>query len=292
MKNVFVIACIAIVGCGSQPMPEGTEVTPPFDEGKADSAKAIAGSKEATGILRVANELTFELLDKSSDEGGVGLDKRAADGIVHFRWGDDLVDGTEDDRQFGSIEQLLDVRYVGPATLSQLLQYGEENGYVEEDELDDKYSCRGKFALDLHGRHHYLRNGVNVLLERNCADSGECTAWEVVEEHPVYNAGAMNIYSGRLQWDVQIGEDWSTGDGDTEVRCRDLELGYTGGTIDPHTGFGKIGFQRKLNCDGQGSTPLEFQTATVRLGEDCLSIEDEFSRSSGAQHRRITVMHF
>src|SRR5262245_54365385 len=63
---------------------------------KTDAGGVAEGSREAKGVLRVANELSLEALDESPPD-GVGLSNRAVDNIAWFRLGDDGLAGTGDD---------------------------------------------------------------------------------------------------------------------------------------------------------------------------------------------------
>jgi hypothetical protein len=73
-------------------------------------------SAEARGVLALVNDetTTFELLDV-----GIGLDRRAAAGIV-------------EDRPFDSIAELDAVRWVGRSALGKLADYAVDNGWVPD----------------------------------------------------------------------------------------------------------------------------------------------------------------
>lgn len=81
-------------------------------------------------ILAVANDgaVTFLILDEV-----VGLDKRAARGIVDFRAGPDGAENTADDRRFTTLEELDAVPYVGDRALEQLFAFAQANGYGAAD---------------------------------------------------------------------------------------------------------------------------------------------------------------
>ena len=115
--------------------PEPPRVDGPDDDflgpdGKTDTGGIEDGTAEACGVLRIANEASFETLDGSPPD-GVGLDRRAAENIVAFRQGDDGVEGTEDDGTFLRLRDLDDVPYVGPAAFEALLGYATSQGFVE-----------------------------------------------------------------------------------------------------------------------------------------------------------------
>ena len=59
-----------------------------------------------------APDTTFEVLDID-----VGLDRRAAERIVWHRDGFDGIAGTDDDNLFDTLDELLDIDWVGPASI-------------------------------------------------------------------------------------------------------------------------------------------------------------------------------
>jgi hypothetical protein len=83
-----------------------------FTGSKADGFCADEDSVEAAGILALVNDeaTTADLLDTSTADGGAGLDRRAADGIVA-------------ERPFASLAELDAVPFVGPATCQALLRF-------------------------------------------------------------------------------------------------------------------------------------------------------------------------
>jgi hypothetical protein len=97
--------------------------------GKADVA--IFTEDEALGILEAANTLTFAELDDV-----VGLDRRAAEGIVAVRSGADGVLGTADDARFATLQQLDDVPFVGVVAVQKLLAYAAAHDLLMPDFLD------------------------------------------------------------------------------------------------------------------------------------------------------------
>lgn len=96
-------------------------------DGKADGGGVVEGSREAIGVLEVANHLGLSALD---DE--VGLDTRAAKNIVAFRAGADTSLGTSDDQTFDTLAALDAVPYVGPRTFERLLTFALAHGYVPD----------------------------------------------------------------------------------------------------------------------------------------------------------------
>ncbi len=87
------------------------------------------GQPEAVGVLAFLNheDTTFELLDEQ-----VPLDRRAAENIITHRNGPDGVYGTDDDRPFTSIDEVVDVYWVGPASLQRILDYAAAHGWIPE----------------------------------------------------------------------------------------------------------------------------------------------------------------
>lgn len=80
---------------------------------------------EKSAVLEVANTASFEELDVAA-----GLDRRAAENIVAHRDGADALLGTGDDDLFDSVDELDAVKWVGAATLAQLVAYAESLGLL------------------------------------------------------------------------------------------------------------------------------------------------------------------
>lgn len=91
------------------------------------------GSAEEAGMLAFLNDgsTSFELLDVD-----VGLDRRAAQGIVDRRDGEDGTFGTADDRPFASVQEVDDVPYVGAVALEKILAWAREHGWLETVGVD------------------------------------------------------------------------------------------------------------------------------------------------------------
>lgn len=93
-----------------------------------------SGSPAGVGILRLLNDesTTFEVLDDD-----VGLDRRAALGLVHHRNGPDGVYGTRDDAKFYDLDDVDSVKWVGDTALVKLMKYADQDGWVPmgDDEL-------------------------------------------------------------------------------------------------------------------------------------------------------------
>ncbi len=114
---------LSLLGCdGGEPETDPADaIDASWAGGKADGSAPEEGSAVALGILRVVNELDYDTLDISANDGGVGLDRRAAAGIVEAR----------EDAPIGSLAQLDAIPYVGPVALSRLQTYASDNGFVE-----------------------------------------------------------------------------------------------------------------------------------------------------------------
>jgi phosphatidylserine/phosphatidylglycerophosphate/cardiolipin synthase-like enzyme len=77
-------------------------------------------------VLLVANDpsIGFYALDVD-----IGLDRRAAEGIVAFRSGVDGVFGSSDDQNFHALQELDAISYVGQAALDKMYHWGIVHGY-------------------------------------------------------------------------------------------------------------------------------------------------------------------
>jgi hypothetical protein len=99
-------------------------------EGDATASSAIEdGSPQGVGVLAFLADAgtTRALLD-----GEVGIDKRAAQGIVAHRDGADGVPLTADDDRFDTVEELDAVAYVGPSAFEKLIGYASAHGFVPQ----------------------------------------------------------------------------------------------------------------------------------------------------------------
>jgi hypothetical protein len=83
-------------------------------------------SAERNAILDVANIATVEELDED-----VPLDSRAAENIVEYRDGADIMFGTTDDNLFDDLFELDAISYVGDTALDNLLAYAYSAGYLD-----------------------------------------------------------------------------------------------------------------------------------------------------------------
>jgi hypothetical protein len=118
----------AVTSCVDSSDEDGRDDSFTGDD-KADSGGVAEGSRQAKGVLRVANEVSLETLRASAPD-GVGLSDRTVDNIGDVRLGDDGLPGTADDGRFATLAQLDAVPFVGPIAFHKLLAYAEANGFV------------------------------------------------------------------------------------------------------------------------------------------------------------------
>lgn len=132
--NGFVgaIVALALVGCG--PSDAVVDETVTGEEAAVEgellrSYPGLAeGSAEALGLLRLANEGSLAQLSSRTE---ANAPARTARSIIAARSGPDGVEGTADDRPFLTLTQFFAVRYVGLATVRNMLAYAQAHGYVE-----------------------------------------------------------------------------------------------------------------------------------------------------------------
>jgi hypothetical protein len=113
-----------LAACGA-PMPGDEDF-----EGTGVNGSAL----EVAGILRFVNsvEATVAVLDAD-----VGLDVRAARGIVRYVNGRDNRRGTADDRAFATLAELDAISYVGPSAFEKLSDYVLESGRLPDLLVED-----------------------------------------------------------------------------------------------------------------------------------------------------------
>jgi phosphatidylserine/phosphatidylglycerophosphate/cardiolipin synthase-like enzyme len=97
-----------------------------FPSGKADGG-IDEGSPEAIGVLRLVNDGAETA---ATLKAGAGITIRAAGNIVTHRDGADGAPGTADDDRFDTLAELDAIAYVGPATLSALIELARDKGYI------------------------------------------------------------------------------------------------------------------------------------------------------------------
>ncbi len=114
-----------LAGCVS---PDGYDGDPIDDrflsaDGKSDDGIA-EGSPEAQGVLKLANEATYQVL-----HGDVPLVQQAAQAIVDQRTQDSI----------DTLEELDVVPYVGRTAFQSMLQYAQQHGYVPAPRPTDPF---------------------------------------------------------------------------------------------------------------------------------------------------------
>jgi hypothetical protein len=265
-------------------------------DGKADGA-ITEGSPEALGVLRAANDATFEELDDAAR-----MSSRTVANIVDHRDGADDVDGTADDQRFATLGQLDAVSYVGPAALEQLLAYARVRDWVPA--IDPIPTCGGAPAVPTTGR-LYLTGGTKSSFARDCDAFGACTAWQSAgADQPLtidpYTPPLSYVDTGRLAWlyNFATRRDVSPSTIYEEIEaflvtsnCSQTPNGYV--TLDASGRAG--GWMHSRSRVYQGgwytdwsdcNTPV--RAVTVQLGSTCLAItDDEPTTRYGHQVRSV-----
>ena len=90
------------------------------------------GSATAVAILKLVNTASLEELD---DQERVGLNIKAAEGIVAYRKGPDGVVGSLDDNRIDNLNELSEIAFVGLNALEALFKYVKDNGLVPDASL-------------------------------------------------------------------------------------------------------------------------------------------------------------
>ncbi len=123
LRRLVLIAFLGL-GCTSQvDAPLDTELGCETCGGKADEhGLPDEGTCQASALVRVANEASFEALDDDA-----ALNRRAAENIVEARA----------EAPFELIEDVDHVAWVGAATLGLIYEYAEATGVVEEECTED-----------------------------------------------------------------------------------------------------------------------------------------------------------
>ena len=87
------------------------------------------GTPEGVGLLDFINasDTTQNLLDYT-----VGLDRRAAGNLIAHRDGGDRKWGTSDDDRFDTVDEVDEIRFVGPRTLDKLVSFALRQGFVPD----------------------------------------------------------------------------------------------------------------------------------------------------------------
>ena len=82
--------------------------------------------EEETAVVLMANYLSFEELNEE-----VGLRRDRAQAIIDWRVGEDGVEGTEDDREFETLEDVRGVYGIGPRSIERILEYARAEDFVD-----------------------------------------------------------------------------------------------------------------------------------------------------------------
>lgn len=120
MKRSLLLCVLVVSACGG--------AAPEVDDSSTSDALTGGvqeGTPDAVGVLRVANELRADALQRE-----VELRARAAEGIEAYRMGDDEVVGTSDDATFQTLAQLDAVPFVGPNEFRKMRDYARNHGLV------------------------------------------------------------------------------------------------------------------------------------------------------------------
>lgn len=91
----------------------------------ANAAVQPSGTEAAVLMLLNDEGTTHSTLDAEA-----GIDKRAASNLINHRNGYDGLYGTDDDRLFGSLREVDEIKWVGPTTLDRLAEYARGMGYM------------------------------------------------------------------------------------------------------------------------------------------------------------------
>lgn len=136
VRNIFAFTffCALVFGCGDgleDPSAQGVYTDDPWSVQAQQVGFALAdGSPEAVGVLGFLNDpaTSLRILDVDAR-----LNRRAAQAIVHHRNGPDGIFGSYDDEPFESLAELDAVKWVGPKTIDQLIEYSAHLGWVPTD---------------------------------------------------------------------------------------------------------------------------------------------------------------
>jgi hypothetical protein len=122
MTKTFALLMLSITACAVDAAEDAADDAFLDTDDKADTGGISAD--DASGVLRVANELTYTQLRSA------GVASTAARNIVAYRSGDDATAGTADDEQFDTLRELDAVPYVGPVAFAKLRSYAQAHGYI------------------------------------------------------------------------------------------------------------------------------------------------------------------
>lgn len=120
MRFLAVISTLAVLGAGCASNPYDLET---------DGLAITNGTPEAIGVLDMLNDASTDIVLLDQD---AKLNIRSARNLMHHRNGFDGVLGTYDDNLFGDIEEVDDVRWVGPTAIAQLVDFAAAQGWIPE----------------------------------------------------------------------------------------------------------------------------------------------------------------
>lgn len=119
-----ILALGLLTGCAGDPTSDEADLTQKYAE----------GSDEALAILAVANDRRLGVKELDVD---AKLTSAAAKAIIARRDGADKLLRTADDHLFPTLADLDAVPSVGPATLTQLLTYATQKGYLADQKAKE-----------------------------------------------------------------------------------------------------------------------------------------------------------
>ncbi|MEE2787931.1 MAG: hypothetical protein VX589_11380 [Myxococcota bacterium] len=128
MNRGFIVLCMVAgaFGCGDVAEQASIDVLEGDPQGVIN-VSLLDGSPSAVGILSWLND---ESTDVWSLDVEANLDRRAARFIIHHRNGPDGTYGTWDDNPFDTIEEVDEVKWVGPKTMARLAEFATAMGWV------------------------------------------------------------------------------------------------------------------------------------------------------------------
>ena len=121
---IGLLSMIAMTSCVEPEVEDGADDG--FPSGKADGG-IDEGSPEAIGVLALVNDASMTAAKLKAE---AGITTRVATNIANHRRGPDGSVNTPDDDKFDTLAELDAIPYVGPATLSALLEAARGRGLV------------------------------------------------------------------------------------------------------------------------------------------------------------------
>jgi len=290
------LTAIALSGCGVGvvEVDEGGDDLALGESSLSSYPGLTEGSRDAIGVLKLANEASQPQLTQSA---GVGLVSRTAKSILAARNGPDGLELTADDRPFTSLSKLFAVRYVGVVSVRRLLDYARAHGYVPPapPQDDPMPSCDGVPASG----EVVFNAGFQSSFSRTCDGSGVCSAWKQVgynlSVHQDNGPRSLLLSAaGDIYVRAQIGPGYTIQGGGT-YNCNYNDFGS--GHLDAVTGVGTGQMRDGYVCNISGGTggpggQNSYRPVALKLGATCLAITDQLSGpTQGTQRKRIIVLH-